>query len=99
MTEDRPIYIDIDGTLTDQPVEHWGTPWQARLAKVRRMLAEGVQVVIWSGGGTTYARAWAERHGLAGAVCIGKPEFCVDDNPTIRPVGRMRIVPPTEFFE
>jgi len=97
--EDRPIYIDIDGTLTDEPVEHWGVPRSERLAKVKRMLAEGMQVVIWSGGGTTYARDWADANGIGGAVCLGKPEFCVDDNPSIRPPGRMRIIPPTEFFD
>lgn len=98
MTADRPIYIDIDGTLTDRPDHPWGAPIAFRIAWVKTMIEEGKSIVLWSGTGTAYVRAFAEQHGLGAAVCIGKPEMCIDDNPGIRPEGRMRIVGPVEFF-
>lgn len=93
-----PIFIDIDGTLTDAPGRRWGRPAAARIDKVKGLLAAGVDVVIWSAGGRDYAREFADAHGLAAATCIGKPACVVDDNPTIRPAGRMPIRTPEEFF-
>ncbi len=96
---DLPIYIDIDGTLTVTPHRPWGGVVESRLARVREVIAAGHAVVIWSGGGTAYAEDFAERHGLAGAVCLGKPGTIVDDNPDIRPRDRMRVLSPGEFFD
>ena len=96
---DRPIYIDIDGTLTDQPVQPWGNALASRLARVRELVAEGRQVVIWSGGGTVYAKAFCKQYGLEGVTAIGKPEAIVDDNPLLRPTGRMSIIAPDEYFK
>lgn len=95
---DRPIYIDIDGTLTLDPVNGWGVPIMSRIRRVQALLAEGRQVVLWSGGGTKYARDFAKRYGLDGIVALGKPEAIVDDNPLLRPTGRMAIIKPDEFF-
>ena len=95
---ERPIYIDIDGTLTLEPKRPWGSPIEARIETVQRLIANGKPVVIWSGGGTTYAGLFAYRYGLSGAVCIGKPEKIVDNCPTIRPVRRMPILTPEQFF-
>lgn len=95
---DRPLFIDIDGTLTMNPVVPWGAPRMDRIAKVKELILAGWQVVLWSGGGTSYARAFAEKYGLASTIAIGKPEMMIDDNPTIRPAGRMVRVAPDEFF-
>ena len=93
-----PIFIDIDGTLTFAPESKWGEPIHERIKRVVDMLAAGTEVVLWSGGGTKYAREFADRYGLGGAVCIGKPSLMIDDNPTIRPPGRMPIKAPEDFF-
>ena len=92
---ERPLFIDIDGTLTCEAGRPWGGVIPARIAKVITMLKRGEQVVIWSGNGTTYARAFAVANGLTGAVCIGKPEACIDDNPDIRPRQAMPVLPPS----
>jgi hypothetical protein len=92
-----PLYVDIDGTLTDLPTKG-GNVIDDRITKVKRLIEAGQEVVIWSGGGTSYAKKFAQDHGLNGVVCIGKPDTVVDDNPTIRPSGRMAIRTPTEFF-
>ena len=94
-----PVYIDIDGTLTDDPTKQWGPVIPDRIESVQAMIGRGVEVVLWSGGGTAYVRAFAEKYNLRPAVCIGKPYQMVDDNPTVRPSGRMRVVAPDEFFE
>ena len=94
-----PVYIDIDGTLTHEAHSPWGKPHEYRLERVRVMLAAGEQVVIWSANGEKYARAFAARYGLDGALCIGKPGKCVDDNPTIRNRNVMPILTPEEFFD
>lgn len=92
---DRPIFIDIDGTLTNEPEHPWGKVHTTRIDKINRLVELGYQIVIWSGNGTTYARAFAERHGLKGVFCIGKPQVFVDDNPKIRP---MEYCLPEDFF-
>ncbi len=99
MADTRPIFIDIDGTLTTHGNVQWADPIQSRIDQVKKMLRDGKSVVIWSGGGCEYARTWASAYGLDKAVCIGKPEMCVDDNPHIRPEGRMPIRSPEDFFK
>ena len=94
---DRPVYIDIDGTLTDRGTAG-GNPLPERIATVRRMLDDGAKIVVWSGTGTEYARRFVKSNGLIGAIALGKPEFLVDDNPTIRPEGKMPVKTPEEFF-
>ena len=106
---DRPVFIDIDGTLTDKP-NQGGNVLADRIAHIRKLVGQGQDVVIWSGGGTDYARHWVYANGLADLhdelgwesgdlTAIGKPEVIVDDNPDIRPKGRMPIVPPEDFFK
>ncbi len=92
-----PIFIDIDGTLTSSP-RAGGSPIEHRIKRVADMLSAGTEIVLWSASGTKYARAFAERCGLSAAVCIGKPSLMVDDNPTIRPAGRLPIKAPEDFF-
>ena len=93
-----PIFIDIDGTLTDAPGKQGGKVLPDRIKTVRSRIAAGQEIVIWSGGGTAYAKAFAVKHGLSGATCIGKPSIVVDDNPDIRPRDRMIVASPDEFF-
>lgn len=94
-----PVYIDIDGTLTDDGARPNGKPIVGRIEKVRQLLLDGQEVVLWSGNGTKYARAFAARHRLIGVTAIGKPAFCVDDVPTIRPVSKMPVLAPAAFFK
>ena len=94
-----PIYIDIDGTLTTVPTKMWGPVIPDRIHDVQAMIGRGLEVVLWSGGGTDYVRAFAKKYDLHPSVCIGKPGQVVDDNPTIRPKRFMVPVPPDEFFE
>ena len=97
---DRPVFIDIDGTLTDHPTQQWSGVIPERIAHIWRLIAEGHSVVVWSGGGTDYAEEFVRDNGLAHLVtAIGKPEIVVDDNPDIRPKGRIPIVSPDDFFK
>lgn len=83
-----PIFIDIDGTLTMDGEKAWGPPRESAIDSLKNLIEGGSEIVLWSGRGTTYAKAWAERLGLTGKVtCIGKPYYCCDDNPEIRPGG------------
>lgn len=93
-----PTFVDIDGTLTDLPTKKWGLVDRRRLQYLRDLIRDGREIVLWTGGGTAYAKAFAKRYDFEPAICIGKPSLVVDDNPTIRPAGRMRIISPAEFF-
>ena len=93
----RPFFFDIDGTLTTVPTRKWGPPIEERLAAIRQLVVQNYQVVLWTGGGTGYAREFAEAHRLGGLTCIGKPEALFDDNPTIRPRDRMPLIAPDQL--
>jgi hydroxymethylpyrimidine pyrophosphatase-like HAD family hydrolase len=88
-----PIYVDIDGTLTSEDVAN-GPPLQRRIDRVRLWIRDGKQVVVWSARGTEYAREFCRRHSLTPMAVLGKPNFCVDDKPTIRS-GGLRVEEPT----
>ncbi len=89
-----PIYIDIDGTLTTAG-RPGGAPALDRIDRVRQMIGRGIPVVIWSASGTEYARAFADRYDLHPLAAIGKPSYCIDDNPSLRP--GFLVVPPDEL--
>ena len=80
---DFPIYVDIDGTLTDDPEYNRGKPLGRRIDKVRTWIRDGRPVVIWSAGGTEYAKLFCRKHSLNPMVAIGKPNFAIDDKPQI----------------
>jgi len=84
----RPIFIDIDGTLTDKPAKG-GNPICTRIELVRRMISNGEPIVLWSGGGENYVRQFAEEHNLQPHAMLGKPRVVVDDNPKFSPTCRM----------
>lgn len=98
MSIDLPIFVDIDGTLTNEPHKKWGRPYTKRIHQLRTLISQGNRVVLWSGGGQAYAEQWAATNNLDGAICMGKPRMIVDDCPTIRPVGRMPVLSPSTFF-
>ncbi len=86
-----PIYIDIDGTLTDKDIKG-GNPIQKRIDGVKKLIANGKDVVIWSANGTRYAKWFCQKHDIHPLAILGKPAFCIDDNPRIRP--KLRIIKP-----
>lgn len=85
MNTERPVYVDIDGTLTTTPGRPWGEPIQSRVQAVRRLVHAGHAVVLWSGGGTQYAQRFAAQHGIDAEACLGKPALVVDDNFGVSP--------------
>lgn len=92
-----PTFIDIDGTLTAADRAGAGVV-ETRVARVREMIGAGQPIVIWSALGTEYARAFCAQHDIQPLAAIGKPSRMVDDNPTVRPRGRMPVVAPEDFF-
>lgn len=95
-TDQRPLYVDIDGTLTDNG-NGGGNIIQSRIDYIIRLIKEGHHVIIWSGNGTKYAKDFVAKHNID-CLAIGKPETCVDDNPDIRPRDKMKIFTPEDFF-
>ena len=79
-----PIYIDIDGTLTDSPDTRWGRVIPGRIEAVKRLIAEGNLVVLWSAGSDEYAKEFAKKYELKVHAALGKPDICVDDKHDIR---------------
>ena len=97
---DRHIFIDIDGTLTDNPTEAGGKAIPERIEHIWRLVGSNQSVVIWSARGAAYARNFARENGILEIVtAIGKPEVLVDDDPSIRPKNLMPMVSPDDFFK
>jgi len=91
----KTIFCDIDGTLTDKPQGMWGEPYLDRIRRLNEKAKEGWTIILWSGGGADYARAFALKYSVP-ALCVSKPGIVVDDCPTIRP--HLDIRSPEEFF-
>ncbi len=49
------FFIDIDNTLTTGRAM-WSEPNLEMIAKVEKLIEQGHEVIIWSTGGTGYAR-------------------------------------------
>jgi len=102
-------FCDIDGTLTEQQ-KRWAKPIAENIARVKALIAAGVDVVIWSGT-ERYAREWCEANGFTGKHApkhiLGKPRFFIDNQSRVRPckdgggriLGRRRIITPEAFME
>jgi len=75
-------YIDIDGTLTHKQRRYWWRRtdgvWTEMVAKVKKLIADGHEVVLWSGG-TEYAKRAAREMGVDGVVCLAKPDVLIDN--------------------
>ena len=94
-----PIFIDIDGTLTDSGLRD-GKPIRSRIKYVQKLIYRGDPIVLWSASGTEYAKEFARTNQLDDALAvIGKPKLFVDDNPVIRPIERMQVITPEAFFD
>lgn len=89
-----PIYIDIDGTLTDSPDNRWGRVIPKRIEAVKRLIANGDRVVLWSAGSDEYAKEFAKKYDLKVHAAIGKPRYCVDDKKNLRLHG-LSVLDPT----
>jgi len=94
---DFPTFVDIDGTLTDNPEYRLGKPLMRRIDKVRLMIRNGEPVVIWSAGGTEYAKEFCRKHALNPMAVLGKPFRVVDDHIAIFNDG-VEVSPP-EFLD
>lgn len=95
------IFVDVDGTLTQKQCAKSAfkvPPRQDVLDKVRKLIAEGHEVILWTGN-TAYAKRVAALYGLD-VVAIGKPQMIVDNQ-----VGRWgkrlknRVISPEKFLE
>jgi len=94
----EPIFVDIDGTLTNRPDGPGGVVYVERVERLKHLVERGIEIVLWSGGGTAYAREFAAAQGLVGVMCVGKPCLIVDDNRRIRSPRKLLIVGPHRFF-
>lgn len=79
------LYCDIDGTLTDDGFHPWGNPNEPRIEALKAMIARGDMVVIWSACGESYARQFCAKYGIEPHAVLSKPDYVVDDQPTLRP--------------
>lgn len=95
------IFVDVDGTLTQKQCARSAfkvPPRQDVLDKVRKLIAEGHEVILWTGN-TEYAERVAKHYGLD-VTAIGKPQLIVD-NQVKRWGNRLkdRTVTPEAFLE
>ncbi len=102
------IFCDIDGTLTIPPKDYkydgsFGTrfaePHLQNIAKIKSWIDEGKEVVIWSGSGRKYAKLFCKKYSINPTAILSKPSVMIDDNPTIRPTGRIKIIDPREMLK
>lgn len=94
------IYIDIDGTLTDKGGSD-GKPIIERINKVKKLISEGKQVIIWSTGGLEYAQKFCKENNLVPYIALGKPTIFIDNSPDIRArsVTKSKYFTPEQFME
>ncbi len=93
------FYVDYIATLMTEPRKKWGPIRPDVLGKVKRLIADGHNVVLWTAAGTGYAKMFAVRYDIDAMACLCKPGIIVDDNPNIRPRGYCNPVSPEEFLE
>jgi hydroxymethylpyrimidine pyrophosphatase-like HAD family hydrolase len=93
------VYCDVDGTMTDAGAKGWGNPRPKVIAEIKKAIAGGHFVVVWSARGRRYAREFVRKYGLQGAWCMPKPNVLVDDNPDIRDAPHMRKLSPEQVEE
>lgn len=92
------VYVDVDGTLLSEPNEHgvYGVNWRL-VAKLKKWMAAGGKVVIWTMGGVHHAEMARGLCGLEGAICVAKPDLMIDDASAKFFWKKHRIVLPDEF--
>ncbi len=93
------IYCDLDGTLThkqDGP-KPWPV-WQENIQVVRRLIARGHSIVLWSCRGAEKCRKFAETHKIRAIACLDKPFWCFDDTPSLHDKpDRMKPISPEDM--
>lgn len=60
------VAFDTDLTL----ITHDDRPLYDNIAILRYLLSKGNDVIVWSGGGVSYAEMWVRRLGLEGLVRV-----------------------------
>lgn len=91
------LYCDIDNTLTLAD-KRGAAPAFDRIARLKRLIDAGVNVVLWTMSGSGYARRFAQRHGIKAVACLHKPNMIVDDKaPLFRPADKLKVVLPEEM--
>lgn len=80
------VAFDIDDTIISPP-EATGldrdTPNYETIAIYRWFQAQGATMIIWSGGGESYARMWADKLGLKPDMVVPKMMTTLDDEPYV----------------
>ena len=95
----RAIFVDIDGTLTEDGGNRWGKPRMDLIRAVRHIVAR-CEVVLWSGAGGRYAQAFADKYEIPAAAAVSKPDAVFDDGiGKIRPNLAMAPIEPPEMLE
>ena len=87
------FFIDIDNTLTTGRAM-WSEPNLEMIAKVEKLIEQGHEVIIWSTGGTGYARDFCAKHNLEPLLTIGKPDIIVDDHSRLH----KSVISPEQFL-
>jgi hydroxymethylpyrimidine pyrophosphatase-like HAD family hydrolase len=85
------IFVDVDGTLTTQQRGNSIAKSPVRkdvVKKVKRLAAEGHEIIIWSGD-TAYAKRVAELLQIPHVAAVGKPDLIID-NEDVKWGGRLR---------
>jgi len=89
------IYIDVDGTLTETQ-SRWAEPNYPMIDKVKKLIADGHDIIIWSGG-MRYAQRFCKKYGLTPTAALAKPRITVDNQAFIR--RRINVLTPEKFLE
>lgn len=76
------IAFDVDGTLLD----YEDNPRGDLVELANKLIQAGWQVIVWSGGGQSYAETRARQLGIVGAICLAKDphiqvDIAIDDMP------------------
>lgn len=74
-----PIFVDVDGTMTDAGGSAWGNPKKSVIDAVRAAIGQGIEVVVWSARGRKYCLEFCKKHNIKPIACVGKPNTLVDD--------------------
>lgn len=94
-----PVYVDIDGTLTDRPGGRNGKPRKDIIRGLKHLIALGQEVVLWSASGAEYVKNFAATHEIRAIACLSKPGAIIDDNPEIRGAHATPRILPENFLK
>lgn len=69
------VAFDIDSTLIKKGIDGRDVPRYDVIELYKWFQSHMWHMYIWSGGGTEYAKSWAEKLGLYDATIISKDEY------------------------